>query len=55
MSESGIQTVQFFIYMFLEAFVADYGHLFAAVILVSLPMIILFIVLNKKVMEEMTI
>ena len=30
---------QIFIYMFKEAFVADYGHLFAAVILVSLPMI----------------
>ena len=55
MSGSRSQTVQIFIYMFKEAFVADYGHLFAAVILVSLPMIILFIVLNKKVMEGMTI
>ena len=55
MSGSRSQTVQIFIYMFKEAFVADYGHLFAAVILVSLPMIILFIVLNKKVMEGMVI
>lgn len=55
MSGSKSQTVQIFIYMFKSAFVADYGHLFAAVMIVSLPLIILFIVLNKKIMEGMTI
>ena len=55
MSGSKSQTVQIFIYMFKESFVADYGHLFAATMVVSLPLILLFVILNKKVMEGMTI
>ena len=54
MSGAKSQTVQIFIYMFKSAFLTDFGHLFAAVILVSLPLIIIFLVLNKKIMESMT-
>ena len=54
MSGAKSQTVQIFIYMFKSAFVTDYGHLFAAVILVSLPLVLLFIFLNKQIMEGMT-
>ena len=54
MSGSKSQTVQIFIYMFKSAFTADFGHLFAAVLLVSMPLVIIFILLNKKIMESMT-
>lgn len=54
MSGARSQTVQIFVYMFKSAFTTNYGCLFAAVVLVSLPLIILFIFLNRKMMESMT-
>jgi len=47
-------TVQLCIYTFQSAFSTDWGHLFAAIILVSLPPLLLFLVLNKKIMEGVT-
>lgn len=53
MSGSASQTIQLCIYALKSAFDTDYGHLFAAVVVVSLPLIILFIVLNKQILEGM--
>lgn len=54
MSGSGSQTVQLCIYGLKSAFDTDYGRLFAAVVMVSLPMIIIYVILNKKILEGMT-
>lgn len=54
MSGSGSQTVQLFVFSLKSAWTTDYGHLFAAAIIVSLPIIILYLFLNKKILEGMT-
>ena len=54
MSGSSTQTVQLFVYSLKSAWTTDYGHLFAAAIIVSLPLIILYIFLNQKILEGMT-
>lgn len=54
MSGAKSQTVQLCIFLFKSAFTSHYGHLMAAVILVSLPLLLLFIFLNKYILEGMT-
>ena len=54
MSGSSSQTVQLCIYGLKSAFDTDYGHLFAAVVVVSMPLIIIYLILNKKILEGMT-
>lgn len=47
-------TVQLCIYTFQSAYSTDWGHLFAAIVIVCLPPTILFLALNKKIMEGVT-
>lgn len=47
-------TVQLCIYTFQSAFSTDWGHLFAAIVVVCFPPVVLFLVLNKKIMEGVT-
>ena len=47
-------TVQLCIYTFQSAFSTDWGHLFAAIVIVCLPPVLLFLLLNKKIMEGVT-
>ena len=47
-------TVQLCIYGLKSAVDTDYGHLFAAVVVVSMPLIIVYLILNKKILEGMT-
>lgn len=54
MSGSSSQTVQLCVYGLKSAFDTDYGHLFAAVVVASLPLIIVYILLNRKILEGMT-
>ncbi|MDO5422707.1 MAG: carbohydrate ABC transporter permease [Eubacteriales bacterium] len=54
MSGSRSQTVQLFVYSMKSAWTTDYGHMFAAAILVSMPMILLYLFLNQKILEGMT-
>ena len=54
MSGSSSQTVQLCIYGLKSAFDTDYGHLFAAIVVVSIPLVIVYIILNKQMMEGMT-
>lgn len=54
MSGSSTQTVQSFVYSLKSTWTTDYGYLFAAAIVVSLPLIILYIFLNQKILEGMT-
>ncbi len=54
LSGSKSTTVQLCIYTFQSAFSTDWGHLFAAIVIVSLPPVILFLALNKKIMEGVT-
>lgn len=54
MSGSSTQTVQLFVYSLKSAWTTDYGHLFTAAIVVSLPLILLYIFLNQKILEGMT-
>ena len=54
MSGSSTQTVQLFVYSLKSAWTTDYGHLFAAAIVVSLPLILLYIFLNRRILEGMT-
>lgn len=54
MSGAQTQTVQLCIYLFKSSFTAHNGHLMAAVIVVSLPLLIMFLFLNKYMMEGMT-
>lgn len=54
MSGSSTQTVQSFVYSLKSTWTTDYGYLFAAAIVVSLPLIVLYIFLNQKILEGMT-
>lgn len=54
MSGSSTQTVQLFVYSLKSAWTTDYGHLFTAAVVVSLPLILLYIFLNQKILEGMT-
>lgn len=54
MSGAQTQTVQLCVYVFKSSFTAHNGHLMAAVIIVSLPLLIMFLFLNKYMMEGMT-
>lgn len=54
LSGSKSTTVQLCIYTFQSAFSTDWGHLFAAIVIVSLPPMIVFLALNKKIMEGVT-
>ena len=47
-------TVQLCIYTFQSAYSTDWGHLFAAIVIVCLPPTVLFLALNKKIMEGVT-
>ena len=47
-------TVQLTIYLFQSTFVTDYGRLFMAVLLVCIPPVLLFLLLNKQIMEGVT-
>lgn len=54
MSGSESQTVQLCIYLFKSSFSTHYGRLMAAVIIVSFPLVVVYIFLNKYIMEGMT-
>ena len=54
MSGAQTQTVQLCVYVFKSSFTAHNGHLMAAVVVVSLPLLIMFLFLNKYMMEGMT-
>ena len=53
MSGSDSQTVQLCVYLFKSSFTSHYGRLMAAVIIVSVPLLLLYIFLNKHIMEGM--
>lgn len=55
LSGSRSTTVQLVIYTFQSAFSTDWGRLFAAIVIVSLLPLLLFIVLNKRIMQGVTI
>lgn len=54
LSGSRSATVQLCIYTFQSAFTTDWGHLFAAILFISLPPLLLFLCLNKKIMQSVT-
>lgn len=54
MSGAQTQTVQLCIYLFKSAFSANNGHLMAAVIVVCFPLLVMFLFLNKYIMQGMT-
>lgn len=54
MSGSKNTTVQLCVYLFQSAFTTDWGHLFAAVVIVSMPPLILYLFLNKQILKGMT-
>lgn len=54
LSGSKSATVQLCIYTFQSAFTTDWAHLFAAILFVSIPPLLLFICLNRKIMESVT-
>ena len=54
LSGSKSSTVQLCIYTFQSAYSTDWGHLFAAIVIVCLPPTVLFLALNKKIMEGVT-
>jgi raffinose/stachyose/melibiose transport system permease protein len=54
MSGSSSQTVQLCIYGLKSAFETDFGRLFSAVVIISAPLIITYLILNKKILEGMT-
>lgn len=54
MSGSKNTTIQLCIYLFQSSFMSNYEHLFAGVVLGTLPPLILFIFLNKQIMGGMT-
>ncbi len=47
-------TVQFTLYTYISLYKTEYNLLFANVILVVLPMLILFLILNEKIIDGMT-
>jgi raffinose/stachyose/melibiose transport system permease protein len=47
-------TVQLCIYLFQSMFTSDWNYMFAAIILVSIPPLILYLILNKRILEGMT-
>ena len=51
LSGSKSSTVQLCVYTFQTTYGTDWGHLFAAIVLVSLPPVILFIVMHKQIMN----
>lgn len=46
-------TVQLCVYTFQTAYGTDWGHLFAAIALVSVPPVILFLLMHKRIMDGM--
>ncbi len=54
LSGSKSATVQLVIYTFQSTFSTNWGYLFAAILLVSLPPVVIFLVLNKQIMEGVT-
>lgn len=46
--------VQVCVYLFQSMFSNDWGYMFAAIVLVSIPPFVLFLLLNKQIMEGMT-
>ena len=51
LSGSKSSTVQLCVYTFQTTYGTDWGHLFAAIVLVSLPPVILFIAMHKQIMN----
>lgn len=54
MSGAKSQTVQLCVYLFKSSFSSNYGYLMAAVIVVCLPLVLLYIFLSKYILEGMT-
>lgn len=54
MSGSKNTTIQLCIYLFQSSFMSEYEHLFAGVVLGSLPPLLLFLFLSKKIIGGMT-
>lgn len=46
-------TVQLCVNTFQTAYGTDWGHLFAAIVLVSVPPVILFLLMYKRIMDGM--
>ncbi len=55
LSGSESQTVQLCVYLFKSSFTSNYAYLMAAVIIVSIPLLLLYVFLNKYILEGMTI
>lgn len=54
MSGARNSTIQLFVYTFQSAFLTQWNYLFAAIVLISLPPFILYLVLNKSILEGVT-
>lgn len=54
MSGARNSTIQLFVYTFQSAFLTQWNYLFAAIVLISLPPFILYLVLNKRILEGVT-
>lgn len=53
LSGSKSSTVQLCVYTFQTTYGTDWGHLFAAIVLVSIPPVVLFILMHKRIMNGM--
>lgn len=53
LSGSKSSTVQLCVYTFQTTYGTDWGHLFAAIVLVSLPPAVLFLIMHKRIMDGM--
>lgn len=54
MSGARNSTIQLFVYTFQSAFLTQWNYLFAAIVLISLPPFILYLILNKRILEGVT-
>lgn len=54
LSGSASQTVQICVYVFKAAFATKWAYLFTASVLASLPLLIMYALFNKKILEGMT-
>ncbi len=54
MSGARNSTIQLFVYTFQSAFLTQWNYLFAAIVLISMPPFILYLVLNKRILEGVT-
>lgn len=54
MSGARNSTIQLFVYTFQSAFLTQWNYLFAAIVLISIPPFLLYLFLNKRILEGVT-